>query len=727
MSHKQYLNHTALATAAIAALLSCPATRAFAQDQPAATRLPDITVTADKPKPSATASGLTTSTLSGPALTNASVATGDTAAMLERIPGLSSAVGGGVSSLPVLDGFADDRLNILTFGMAITSFCANHMNPPLSYADPSRVGSVEVLNGIVPVSKGGDAIGGTIIVEPKAPDFAAAGKGLVAHGGASVFYRSNGDGFGGSGFASLANQDWSLRYDGSYSKSGNYKTGGGGTVLSSLYAAQNHSLTLAHRLGNGTLTFNIGVQDIPYQGFPNVYMDMIYNRSIYGNARYEGTFDWGKLDARVFANHTDHYMNFLADKNGGTDATTTTGMPMYTRGNDLGWSVKGDIALGKADTLRIGNEFHHATLDDWWPPVTGMGAMMMGPGTFQNVNGATRDRLGTFAEWEHSWSSQWSTLLGLRNDTVWMNTGNVVGYNAMYAKDAAAFNASSHAKTDVNFDLTALTRYKPTEAIDTEFGYSRKTRSPNFYERYAWSTGMMASSMISWFGDTNGYVGNLNLKPEVAHTISGSFGIHDPTRRAWEFKITPYYSYVENFIDVDYLNAAQAAAASPILRFANHNAELWGVDASGRSDLWTSATYGKFGIGATASYTHGRDLVTHDGLYRMMPLNGRITLDHALGDWGNQFDVQLVSAKTDVSAMRREDRTPSYALFNYATHYQWKNVRLDLGVTNIFDKRFYSPLAGVDYSDWNAAGGSGRPGPLPGQGRSVFAAMSVTF
>ena len=43
--------------------------------------------------------------------------------------------------------------------------------------------------------------------------------------------------------------------------------------------------------------------------------------------------------------------------------------------------------------------------------------------------------------------------------------------------------------------------------FDGEFGYARKTRSPNFYERYAWSTSGMAASMISWFGDANGYVG----------------------------------------------------------------------------------------------------------------------------------------------------------------------------------------------------------------------------
>ena len=37
--------------------------------------------------------------------------------------------------------------------------------------------------------------------------------------------------------------------------------------------------------------------------------------------------------------------------------------------------------------------------------------------------------MGTFAELQTDWNTQWTTLLGLRNDTVWMDTGKVHGYN----------------------------------------------------------------------------------------------------------------------------------------------------------------------------------------------------------------------------------------------------------------------------------------------------------
>ena len=63
--------------------------------------------------------------------------------------------------------------------------------------------------------------------------------------------------------------------------------------------------------------------------------------------------------------------------------------------------------------------------------------------------------------------------------------------------------------------------------VGFEAGYARKTRSPNLYERYAWSTNPMAALMNNFVGDGNGYVGDIDLKPEVAHTFSASVDLHD--------------------------------------------------------------------------------------------------------------------------------------------------------------------------------------------------------
>ena len=493
--------------------------------------------------------------------------TNDTAALLANAPGVSLYQAGGVSSLPAIHGMADDRVRTELNGMLITSACGNHMNPALSYIDPAAVSQAKVMAGITPVSSGGDSIGGTILVESAGPRFAAPGE-AIAYGTASVFARSNGGGIAASGSASAATDNINITYTGAWSRSGDYKDGNGDTVKSTLYEAENHMLSLAVRDKDNLLVVQGGVQHIPYQGFVNQYMDMTGNDAWFVNARYTGRIDWGKLDLRTYYQDTRHEMNFLDDKQ---NATHTASMPMDTHGQNFGYSVKAEIPESRHDMLRVGNELHGFLLDDWWPPVP-MGGMWS-PGnmccnTFWNINGGQRYDFGTFVEWERKWDRQWTTLLGVRNDTVWMDTGNVQGYSALpvtnpakmwqsYPIDAAAFNAKDHARTDVNFDATALARYEPNSVSAYEGGYAMKTRSPSLYERYTWSTNSMAMNMIGWFGDGNGYVGNIDLKPETAHTLSFTAGWHDggslkdAPAREWELKITPYYTYVVDYIDVN--------------------------------------------------------------------------------------------------------------------------------------------------------------------------------
>lgn len=69
---------------------------------------------------------------------------GETAGLLSDVPGVALNAAGGISSLPSIHGLADDRLRILVDGMSLISACPNHMNPPLSYLDPSQIKSIKV-------------------------------------------------------------------------------------------------------------------------------------------------------------------------------------------------------------------------------------------------------------------------------------------------------------------------------------------------------------------------------------------------------------------------------------------------------------------------------------------------------------------------------------------------------------------------------------------------------
>ena len=167
-------------------------------------------------------------------------------------------------------------------------------------------------------------------------------------------------------------------------------------------------------------------------------------------------------------------------------------------------------------------------------------------------------------------------------------------------------------------------------------------------------------------------------------------------------------------------------SGSSTLRFANHDAQLYGVNVSG-TRVVAQRRGGALRPLWVLGYVNGENLDTGDNLYHMMPFNARLALTHRLGGWSNALEVALVSDKSDINELRHEPVTPGYALVNLRTSYEWENVRFDLGVENLFDKLYYPPLGGVDWADYKAAGAMGRIAPVPGEGRSFNAGITLSF
>ena len=703
-------------------------------------------------------------------------ATSDTASLLRDVPGVQLQGAGGVSSLPVIRGLADDRNRIIVDGMDLIASCPNHMNPPLSYLDPNGVSKLRVYPGVTPVSLGGDSIGGTIIAESLAPRFAAPGQDLLVSGEVGAFYRSNGNAWGGNLSGVLANENLSVNFSATTAKADNYTAGGdfknftatgnpGHTLArdevgSTAYETHNYQFGLAYRQRDHLLEFKYAYQDMPEQLFPNQRMDMLGNTANRFNLRYLGQYDWGQLEARAYYETVDHLMDFGPDKrfyygmaSGGHNAvngmpcspisaTCAAGMPMKTDSNTSGVTVRADVNLGVNDLLRVGGLYQHYRLDDYWP-ASGGG---MWPLTFDNINDGTRDRLGVFGEWESRLDAQWTTLLGVRYEHVTTDAGPVQGYNpninstgmppnVMWNNqkaDAAAFNAQNRKQNDNNWDLTALARYALDTQTDLEVGVARKTRSPNLYERYTWSTWSMAAAMNNFAGDGNGYYGDIDLDPEVAYTISASVDWH-ATDRSWQLRATPYYTRVKDYIDAIRCNNtttcpppnATTTNQFVILQYANQSAELYGIDVSGELPLARS-DIGNFGLNGVLSYTYGKNRDTGDGLYNIMPFNARLTLGHRYGGWDNAVEFVGATSKDHLSDVRNEIGTPGYGLLNLRASYSWKQARLDVGIDNVFDRLYYLPLGGaytgqgttmmLNTIPWGIA--------VPGMGRSVYTGVS---
>jgi len=730
------------------------------------TLLDTIVVSASKPDDSVPFA----SQLDKAALPAKRASTSDTARLLEDIPGLSLYGAGGISSLPVIHGLADDRLRTQVDGMDLMTACPNHMNSALSYIDPTNVASVEVFAGITPVSLGGDSLGGTIQVKSAPPKFAKTDTALLAEGQAGILSRSNGKARGNNVGFTLAGQQVNLSYTESNSESENYWAAGDfklpgiwqrlgehavpeNVVASSEYGgSRNQSLGLGLRLEDHLLKLTVSEQRLDYEGFPNQRMDMVAsvpdpsnpggyivdknqpsNVNKLVNLGYTGQYHWGELEARVFHQDTRHHMDMIQERFFGML------MPMDTEATTMGGLLKGSIDLSERDTLRVGGDFQIYRLDDWWPPIgTAPGSMCCDD--FWNIRDGKRDRVGLFSEWEARWASEWLTLVGIRSDTVQADAGQVQGYSTVagnYAADSAAFNALDHRRTDHNLDWTLLARYTPNTMQTYEAGFSRKSRSPNLYERYPWSAFSMAALMNNFVGDGNAYIGNLDLKPEVAHAFSTTLDWHDAERKNWGFKATAYVTQIDDFIDAKRCTLPGCGGATNLtktngyvsLQYVNQSARLYGMDISGHRLLGQSDDLGSFTGTGALNYVRGENRSTGDNLYHMMPLNAKVALVHRLGGWTTTAEIQWVADKTKVSQVRNEVPTGEYSLFNLTSSYEWKHARIDIGVENVFNTFYLLPLGGAYLGQGNSMTSNGVPWGMvvPGKARSLNVALNLHF
>ena len=143
--------------------------------------------------------------------------------------------------------------------------------------------------------------------------------------------------------------------------------------------------------------------------------------------------------------------------------------------------AEGDAAGRRSATrIRIGSEIHHQWLDDYWPPVRGQHDD--GAEHLSSTSTARRDRARHFGEWQRKWSTGWSTLLGVRNDMVWMNTGDgaaLFGTGMMNMADAMAamaFNAASAYAHRHQLECDRRwSRYDAGRPCGFELGYAHKS------------------------------------------------------------------------------------------------------------------------------------------------------------------------------------------------------------------------------------------------------------
>ena len=638
--------------------------------------------------------------------------------------GVDFSEAGGVSALPILNGMMGDRIKVLVDGADITASCANQMNPPLSYISANQITTAEVIAGVSPVSAGGDNIAGVIKVSSLNPKFGESEAIKWNSGNISTGYRSVSDALLLGAQATVASKNVSLSYQGAYEDANSYKDGNGDKVLDTLYRAQNHALSAAWRDETQELAIKLTHQYIPFQGFPNQYMDMTDNKSYGALARYQLKLDDdGEFSAQFNWHGVKHEMGFFTPEKIGK-------MPMNTEGDDYSYQLHWRLPMGDDSTLLVGQEFYLYQLNDVWPAVPGT---MMAPNDYINISDGERRRAAVYGEWQQNMSANWWLSAGIRYEYVTTNTGEVQAYSDMPmmgmpnmdAAAAQAFNAMDKKRDDNLIDATLLARYQLSTNQQLEFGLARKNRTPNLYERYSWGLGAMATKMIGWYGDGNGYVGNADLKPEIAHTLSAAYKYNGDR---WQASTTAWYTAVTDYVDAEVIgsfNSNTPTGKRNLLKFTNLDANLYGAKFNALY-LFTETSGGKWQVAGKVNVTRGERDEGNEPLYQIKPLQTELALQHQLGQWENSLSWQWVANKDRIDDRRLENETDSYSLINLNSSMKWQDFSVSFAVNNLFNSDYELPLGGVSIAEFNVDNSNGF-NQIAAAGRSFELSASYAF
>ncbi|MGI2108712.1 TonB-dependent receptor plug domain-containing protein [Shewanella frigidimarina] len=650
---------------------------------------------------------------------------GSAQSLLEK-QGVDFSEAGGVSALPILNGMMGDRIKVLIDGSDITTSCANQMNPPLSYVSANHISSTQVVAGVSPVSAGGDNIAGVINVTSLTPVFSDSDTVTWQSGNISSGYRSTNDAILAGVNATVASKTLSFSYQGSFEDANSYTDGHGDKVLDTLYQSQNHALTAAWQDEIQQVAVKLTHQHIPFQGFANQYMDMTNNDSYGTLVRYQRTLEnEGEFTAQANWHNVEHQMGFFTDEKTGM-------MPMKTKGKDYSYQLHWQLPMSSDSTLLIGQEYYVYQLDDTWPAIEG--AAMMGPNDYVNINDGERQRVALYGEWQQTLNTRWWLSAGVRYEYVSTSTGEVQPYNTMSmmgmtnvnAIAADEFNGLYRKRNDNNIDATLLARYQLSDTEVIELGLAQKNRAPNLYERYSWGQSTMATTMIGWYGDANGYIGNPDLSTETAHTLSMAYKrVQDDLA----FSATAWYSSINDFIDANVVSSFNRTSIDSnsrhILQFTNVDATLFGARIDAEYQLADNDT-GKWLINANINATRGERDDNDQPLYQIKPLQTELALQQQLGDWQNRFSWQWVASKDRVDEQRLENTTDSYSLLNLSSSIKWQDATMTIAVKNLLDEYYQLPLGGVSIADYKADSSNGFQ-QIAGAGRSLELNVSYVF
>lgn len=631
----------------------------------------------------------------------------DTATLLKRAAGADVASNGPITGTPTIRGMSRFRVATHVDGAVISPGGPNWMDPPLSYAPAVSLDRLSVHRGIAPVSAAAESIGGLVTSESWFGEFTDT---TTFAGRFRSGWASANEARMASAVAVLSGARQKLAVS-AMREQANDVDFDGGRVLPSQYARDRIGVHYGVRAGDHTVALAFTRVDTGDAGTPALPMDIAYIDSDLASIRYAyAPLDDRKVELQLYASDIDHGMSNYHLRR--APAAAAMWRRNVTAGENRGLRLAATLGA-----LRFGADYHAEVHES---DISNPNAPMFFVTNFDN---ARRSIAGLFVE--HTWqlANRVSVEAGVRANRVTSDADPVNATPAVLGMPPAVllrdrFNAADRSDRHTLVDAALRVRAPISTALALYVGASRKSRAPAYQERFLW----LPLQATAGLADGRTYTGNLDLDPEVATDIE--IGLDWRTER---FAVSPriYYRTVDDFITGQPTSNAAARmfvammGGSEPLEFANVDARFFGMDVD-----WQLRLSDRWRLEGVIDYVRAERRDSGGSLYRIPPLNGLIAVTYERSRWSVSGEVMGYARQDRVASINGESETPGYAILNLAARWQLsQNIRLNLGVDNLADRRYRDHLAGVNRVAGNAALAVGER--IPGNGRSSFLRLDI--
>lgn len=655
------------------------------------------------------------------------VAPADTAELLKKMPGANVNRNGELTGVAQYRGMHGDRVNVMINGAHVSSGGPNAMDAPLHYAPVAALESLTISRGITPVSAGQETIGGHLEAVTYSGEF---GDNSEFEWGGRTYLgaQSVNQGLVGSLFLSLANRNHLLRGF-VMTEQADDSDFGGGSIRPSEYERDRFDLGYSFRTGDHELSVDVTRNETGHAGTAALPMDIQVVDSDLIRGRYVWDNPGLKVTAEISMNDIGHWMSNHHLRTPPADAARYR--RAYTASDNSGFSLKAERPVSNG-SWHVGIDGHYSQHM----------ALIQNPNNrfffVDNFKGAEKNMTGVFLERNLSLSDSVGLDAGIRFNQVKTDSGQVQAnlnpmnltsggpfmMNNMANNIASLFNNQDLAKTDNNTDWFARLSMDPGYDVIWYTGAARKTRSPSYQERYLW----LPAESTGGLADGKTYVGNPNLKPEVAHEIEVGF---DLDRGRLSLYPRAFVKQVDDFIQgTPSTNAmintfAQMMAnmgmgmGTPLV-FSNVEARYTGFDLESGYTLTD-----RLDLRAQASMVRGERRDINDNLYRIAPDNLIVALDYRGNNWTGSLESVSYARQNKVSTTNIEEKTPGYSVINLSTSIRpTSRTEIGLGINNLTDKTYRDHLGAYNRAVNPDIAMRER---LPGLGRSLYGRFMMYF